>query len=49
MAFKVWGFQLELQNLLFQHHEDDGVDDDGGADDVVGDSGVKSFKPKAKF
>ena len=46
MAYRVWGFQLELQNLLFQN---DDVDDD---DDVVlgvGNWGLQGLKPKAEF
>ena len=47
MTYRVWGFQLELQNLHFQN--DAGDDDDD--DDVlgVGDWGLKGLKPKAKF
>ena len=45
MTYRVWGFQLELQNLLFQN---DDVDDD---DDVlgVGNWGLQGLKPKAEF
>ena len=45
MAYRVWGFQLELQNLLFQNVDDD--DDD----DVLGNGnwGLEGLKPKAKF
>ena len=28
MAYRVWGFQLELQNLLFQNVDDNDDDDD---------------------
>ena len=49
MTYRVWGFQLELQNLHFQ--SDAGDDDDDDDDDVlgVGDLGLKGLKPKAKF
>ena len=49
MTCRVWGFQLELQNLLFQnYHGDD--DDDDDDDDVLGVGvwGLKGLKPKAK-
>ena len=48
MTYRVWGFQLELQNLHFQN---DAGDDDDDDDDVlgVGDWGLKGLKPKAKF
>ena len=44
MTYRVWGFQLELQNLHFQN-----VDDDD--DDVLGNGnwGLEGLKPKAKF
>ena len=47
MTYRVWGFQLELQNLLFQNDDVDNDDDD----DVlgIGDLGLKGLKPKAKF
>ena len=59
MTYRVWGFQLGLQNLLFQKdvHDDDGDGDgddadgdDDDDDDVlgVGDWGLKGLKPKAK-
>ena len=41
MPYRVWGFQLGLQNFLFQN------DDDGGG--VMGDRGLKGLKPKAGF
>ena len=46
MTYRVWGFQLELQNLHFQN--DAGDDDD---DDVlgVGNWGLQGLKPKAEF
>ena len=53
-TYRVWGFQLDLQNLLFQYDDGDG-DDGGDADDDDGDVlglgnwGLKGFKPKAKF
>ena len=49
MTYRVWGFQLEFQNLHFQN--DAGDDDDDDDDDVlgVGDWGLKGLKPKAKF
>ena len=28
MAYRVWGFQLELQNLLFQNVDDNDDNDD---------------------
>ena len=28
MTYRVWGFQLELQNLLFQNVDDNDDDDD---------------------
>ena len=61
MTYRVWGFQLGLQNLLFQNdddndhgdddHDDDGHDDDDHGDDVlgVGNWGWQGLKPKAKF
>ena len=55
MAYRVWGFQLELQNLLTQNDVvDDVVDvvvDDDDDDDVlgVGNWGLGGLNPKAKF
>ena len=51
MTYKVWGFQLELQNLLFQNDDgDDGVDDDDDGWGLgSGNWGLKVLKPKAKF
>ena len=48
MTYRVWGVQLELQNLVFQNDDDDG-DDDGGDVLGVGNWGLESLKPKAKF
>ena len=44
MTYRVWGFQLELQNLLFQNEV-------FGDDDVlgVGNWGLQGLKPEAKF
>ena len=37
MTYRVWGFQLELQNLLFQNDvDDDDGDDDDDDDHVLG-------------
>ena len=49
MTYRVWGFQLELQNLLFQNVDDN--DDDDGDDDVLGNGnwGLEGLKPKAEF
>ena len=52
MTYRVWGFQLELQNLLFQNVDDnDDDDDDDDDDDVLGNGnwGLEGLKPKAKF
>ena len=48
MTYRVWGFQLEFQNLLFQNDDVDDGDDD---DDVlgVGNWGLQGLKPKAEF
>ena len=46
MTYRVWGFQLELQTLLFQF--DDGDDDDGGDDGDglgIGNWGLQCLKP----
>ena len=47
MTYRVWGFQLELQNRLFQNVDDDDDDDDGVLG--IGNWGLKGLKPKAKF
>ena len=48
MAYRVWGFQLELQSLLCQNVDDDDDDDD---DNVLGNGnwGLEGLKPKAEF
>ena len=54
MTYRVWGFQLELQNLLIQNDDGDDDGDDGDDDDDddvlgVGNWGLQGLKPKAKF
>ena len=42
MTYRVWGLQLEIQNLLSQNHEgDDNNNDDG---DGAGEFGVEGLK-----
>ena len=45
MTYRVWGFQLELQNLHFENDADDDDDDVLG----VGNWGLQGLKPKAEF